>query len=138
MQAAQRASKSVSGAVPAKGIGGAGWNLSKRLADGHVALFGEADCVSPRAQTSLCERGDVEPRQVDGEDASPIRQVAGVDATMVGFSAPSAEGEPQTQAGPIRASLLEWSEQCVTISAREPAAFVLDLDEHAIGGRTDA
>jgi hypothetical protein len=57
---------------------------------------------------------------------------------MVGFSAPSAEGEPQTQAGSIRAALLEGSEQCLTVSAREPAAFVLNLDEHAIGARTDA
>jgi hypothetical protein len=80
----------------------------------------------------------VEPRQIDGKDASPIGQVACVNATIVRFSAPSAEGEPKTQAGSVRASLLEWSEQCLTISAREPAAFVLDLDEHAIGARPDA
>src|SRR5581483_1445365 len=88
-----------------------------------------------RGRTNLGERGDLEPRQVDGKDAPPVRQVAREDATVVGFRAPSTEGEPQTQPGPIRASLLEGPEQRLTISAREPAAFVLDLDAHAIGAR---
>ena len=86
----------------------------------------------------LRERGNVAPRQVDGKDASRIRQIACVDATIVCFSAPSAEREPKTQAGSIRASLIERSEQWLTGSARKPATFILDLDEHTIGARTDA
>ena len=90
------------------------------------------------AEAKLCECGNQEPGQVNSKDATPIQQVACIDATIVRFSAPSAEGEPETQAGSIRAPLLEGSEQCLTVSAREPAAFVLDFNEHAIGARTDA
>jgi hypothetical protein len=36
-----------------------------------------------------------EPRQVDGEHASPLRQVARRDPAMVGFDGPLAEGEAQ-------------------------------------------
>jgi len=38
------------------------------------------------------------------------RHVARIDPAIVGFSAPSAEGEAKTQAGSIRASLLERPE----------------------------
>ncbi len=53
-----------------------------------------------------------------------------MDPAAVRFDAPSAERE--TQAGSIRASLLELAEQIVGTPAGE-AAFVLDLDEHALG-----
>ena len=53
------------------------------------------------------------PRQVDREDASLIRQVARIDPAIVRFDAPSAEGEAKTQAGSIGASLLERAEQFV-------------------------
>ena len=78
------------------------------------------------------------PRQVDGEDAAPFRQVARVDPAMVRFDAPSAEGEAQAEPGAVGAALLERAEQCRRRSPREPAAFVLDLDEHALGAGADA
>ncbi len=57
---------------------------------------------------------------------------------MVRFDAPSAEGEAKAQAGSIGAALLERAEQFVHVPARETAAFVLDLDEHALGAGADA
>ena len=81
--------------------------------------------------------GNWEPRQVDGEDASPVRQVARIDPAMVRFDTPPAEGEAKAQAGSIGAALLERAEQFVDVPARETAAFVLDLDEHALGAGAD-
>ena len=81
--------------------------------------------------------GNWEPRQVDGEDASPIRQVARIDPAIVRFDAPSAEGEAKAQAGAIGAALLERAEQLVDVPTGETAAFVLDLDEHALGAGAD-
>ena len=52
-------------------------------------------------------------RQVDGEDASLVGQVARVDPAVVRLDAPSAEGEAEAQAGSIGASLLERAEQLV-------------------------
>ncbi len=68
------------------------------------------------------------PRKVDGEDASFVRQVAGRNPAVVRLSGPSAERQPETQAGSIGASLLERPEQVARIPGRETAAFVLDLD----------
>ena len=65
-------------------------------------------CVSTLTGARLRERGNREPRQVDDKDASVTRHVARIDPAIVGFSAPSAEGEAKTQA--IRASLLERPE----------------------------
>jgi hypothetical protein len=60
-----------------------------------------------------------------------------MDPAMVCFSAPSAEGEAETQAGSIRASLFERTEQFVTVCTRETTTLVLDLDENALGAQTD-
>ncbi len=84
-----------------------------------------------------CHGGNWEPRQVDGEDASPIRQVARIDPAIVRFDAPSAEGEAEAKAGSIGAALLERAEQFVDVPTRQTAAFVLDLDQHALGAGAD-
>src|SRR5688572_9098682 len=73
------------------------------------------------------------PWQIDGENASPSGKVPRVDPAMVGFDAPSAEREAQAQTGSIRASLLERAEEVVGIRAGQATAFVLDLDEDALG-----
>ena len=62
-----------------------------------------------------------------------LGQVARIDPATVRFDAPSAEGEAKSQAGSIGASLLERAEQFVEVFTRKTAAFVLDLDEHALG-----
>jgi hypothetical protein len=60
-----------------------------------------------------------------------------VDPAVVGFSAPSAEGEAKAQSGSIRASLLEWPEQRVAASIGKTTAFILDLNQHALGAGVD-
>ncbi len=94
---------------------------------------------SSRGASRLHHRdgGNREPRQVDAKDASHIREVARINPAMVRFNPPSAEGEAKTQAGSIGAPLLEWAEQLVDVPTRETATFVLDLDEHALGGGAD-
>ena len=64
-------------------------------------------------------------------------QVARRDPAIVRLDAPSAEGEAKAQAGSIGAALLERAEQIVDVPAGETAAFVLDLDEHALGAGAD-
>jgi hypothetical protein len=54
--------------------------------------------------------GDGQPRQVDGEDAAPVREVAGINQSLIRFDAPSAEGEAQAHAGAISAALFERAE----------------------------
>jgi hypothetical protein len=54
------------------------------------------------------------------------------------FYGPSAEREAEAHAGSIGSALLERTEQFVDILAREPAALVLDLDEHAFRAGPDA
>ena len=66
-----------------------------------------------------------------------LGQVARIDPAVVRFDAPSAEGEAKAQAGSIGASLLERAEQLVDVPPRETAAFVLDLDQHALGAGAD-
>ena len=99
--------------------------------------FASEACPVAASRLNGRDGGNWQPRQVDGEDASPSRQVARIDPAVVRFSAPSAEGETKTQAGSIGAALLERAEQLVDVPARETAAFVLDLDEHALGAGAD-
>ena len=56
---------------------------------------------------------------------------------MVRLDGPSAEGQAETQAGSIGAALLERTEQVLDVPPRKAAAFVLDLDEHALGAGAD-
>jgi hypothetical protein len=63
--------------------------------------------------------------------------VARVNPATVRFDARSAEGEAKSQAGSIGAALLERAEQLVQVFTRNTAAFVLDLDEHALGVAAD-
>ena len=83
------------------------------------------------------EGGYWEPRQVDRENASPVRQIARVDPAAIGFSAPSAESETKANAGAIGAALLERTKELVDIATWETAALILDLDEHAICAGSD-
>jgi hypothetical protein len=78
------------------------------------------------------EDGHGAPREVDGKDASFVKEVARRDPAMVRFGGPSAERDPNAQAGAIGASLLVRAEQVVDVSG-ETAAFVLDLDGDALG-----
>ena len=75
----------------------------------HIAIAGALDgrAVETLAAVSVREREHVKPRQVDDKDAAVIGQVARIDPAIVGFGAPTAEGEAQTEPGSIRASLLE-------------------------------
>jgi hypothetical protein len=57
---------------------------------------------------------------------------------MVRFDRPSAKGEAKTQAGSIGTSLLERTEQFGGISTLQTAAFVLNLDQHALGAGAHA
>src|SRR5437868_9931641 len=75
--------------------------------------------------------------KVDREDAPFSRQVAGIDPAVVRFDGPPAEGEPEPHPGAIGAALLERVEQVVGVSPRKPAAFILDLEEHAIVAGAD-
>jgi hypothetical protein len=61
------------------------------------------------SRMGLCRYGlrHRQPRQVNGEDASVARYITGVQPATVGFGTPSAEREPNTQATPIGAALLE-------------------------------
>ena len=79
-----------------------------------------------------------DPRQVDAEDASPVRKVAGIDPAIVRFDAHAAEGEAKAHAGSIGPPLLERAKQLVDIPTRETTALVLDLDEHAFGAGANA
>src|SRR4030095_16729700 len=83
-------------------------------------------------------RRKLDPRQVDGEDASATGQVARMDPATVRFDARSAEAEAKPQASSIGASLLERAEQFVEVFIRKTAAFVLDLNQHALGAGADA
>lgn len=92
-------------------------------------------------------RGNVEPkrarqrgpRKVHGKDAPPLREIARVEPATVGFGAPSAEPEPDAQAGPVGALLRERGGQLLRIpGSRKAATFVLDVDDHAIGAGTSA
>ena len=87
---------------------------------------------------SYRECGNRQARQVDGEDTPAARQVARVDPAVVGFSAPSAEGETQTHPGSVGAALLERSKDLVDIATRQSAALVRDFDQDALGGCANA
>ena len=63
-------------------------------------------------------------REVDGKHAPCVRQVARIELTTVGFGPPSAEPEPNAQAGSIGASLLERAEQFVDVpTGKAPASY---------------
>src|SRR6267143_6022863 len=56
----------------------------------------------------------------------------------VGFGAPSAEHEPDVQAGPVGALLCERGGQLLRIpGSRKASTFVLYVDDHAIGASTN-
>ena len=76
--------------------------------------------------------GNWHPRQVDGEHASPARQIARIDPAIVRPSAPSAEGETKTHVGSIGAALLEWAAEIAGARARQATTRILDFDEDAI------
>jgi hypothetical protein len=82
--------------------------------------------------------GHWEAWQVDGKDASLVRQVARIESAVIRFDSPSAEGEAKTQAGSIGASLLERPEQFGHVPLRKTAAFVLNLEQHSLGAGADA
>ena len=83
------------------------------------------------------DRENWEPGQIDREYASPIREIARIDPTIVHLCAPSAEGETKTHAGSIGAALFERAKQVVDVPTRQTAALVLNLDEHALGAGAD-
>jgi hypothetical protein len=76
--------------------------------------------------------------KVDGKDASCTRHVASIDSAVIGFDAPSAEREADTETGSIGAALLERAEQFVDVLVWESATFIVDLDEHAFGVAADS
>jgi hypothetical protein len=81
---------------------------------------------------------DCRARQIHNEYAALAGQVARIKPPVVRFRAPSAEREAKTHAGPIGASLLEGTKQLLQIpAARKAAAFVMDLDQDAIGASTN-
>jgi hypothetical protein len=55
-----------------------------------------------------------------------------MDLTVIGVSAPSAEGEAKPKSGSVGAALLERTEQLLNLARREATAFVLDLNEDAL------
>ena len=68
----------------------------------------------------------------------PLSGKMRIDPAMVCFDSPSAEGEPKTQAGALDASLLERTEKLSDVAPLQTAAFVLNLNQHALGTSTDA
>src|SRR6185503_21194127 len=62
-------------------------------------------------------------------------QVTHAEHAAVRFDAPLADGEPETQPGPIGASLREGAKELLELARRKAAAFVLDFHQDAIGGR---
>ena len=67
-----------------------------------------------------------------------VGQVARVDPTTVGFGAPAADRQAETDPGSVCATLLEWLEQVVDVAVGQPATFVLDFNQHTVGGRAPA
>src|SRR5688572_4178513 len=76
-------------------------------------------------------------RQIDRKHTTLTGQVAGIDATVVGFRSPSTERQSDTQARAIRASLFKWSEQILeVVTARQAATFVVNFDQHTLSAGT--
>ena len=65
-------------------------------------------------------------------------KVARRDPPVVRADRPSTEGETETEARPIGASLLERAEQFVALSIREAAAFILHFEQHPVVAGVDA
>src|SRR5213593_1873345 len=99
------------------------------------------DATPARQTSSLSARAGRSwgPRKVHGKHASPLREVARVEPAAVCFGAPSAEREPDAQAGPVGALLRERGGQFLPIHGSWKAAtFVLYVDDHAIGAASNA
>jgi hypothetical protein len=65
-------------------------------------------------------------------------EIARQDPAAVHLGAPPAERESETEARPILIPSFEGLKQLLGVPVGETAAFVLDLDEHAIGAGRDA
>jgi hypothetical protein len=76
------------------------------------------DLVRVVASTDHVDR-NVNPRQVDGEDAAAAREIAGINPTIIRLSAPSAEGKTKSQPSSVRALLLERPKQFREIPDQE-------------------
>jgi hypothetical protein len=114
-------------------------NLEAAQRPYRLRYLADEDQVSDVLLHPLNDRdgGNWEPGHVDREDASPIREIARIDPTIIRFSAASAVGETKTHVGSIGAALLERPKELVDIPTRQTAALVLDLDEHALGARAN-
>ena len=66
------------------------------------------------------------PWQVDGEDASAAREVAGINPALIRLGAPPAESKTKPQANSVRTVLLEGAKELAEIPAQETAASVFD------------
>jgi hypothetical protein len=73
------------------------------------------------------------PGQIDGKDASNAGPIAHRKGPAVGFDAAAADGQSQTEAGAIPATLLKWPKQLFGLTWGEAAALIFDLDEDAAG-----
>ena len=85
------------------------------------------------SDTGSADRASRRPEQIDGEHAAPAGEIADVKLAAVRFDAATADGQPQTETRSLGAQLLEGTEELFRLSFREPAAFVLDTDQDAIG-----
>src|ERR1700728_427782 len=70
--------------------------------------------------------------QVQTEDATFSGYVADMDLTTTRLGGLEANGQSEPHAAPVRASLLEGSEELLGFPGREAAAFVLDVEHHAV------
>lgn len=91
-----------------------------------------------RSGIADCHVGDREARQVHCEDASGPRQIPGIDSPAVGLDRRAAEGEPEAQTAAVCTSLLERTEQFARVTPRQPAAFILNIEQYALRARTGA
>src|SRR4029078_9481892 len=76
-------------------------------------------------------------REIDGENAPPVREIARINPATVCFNTPSAAGKNKTDARSIGAALLERPKELVSTPTWEAAALVLDLDDHTFGAGPD-
>ena len=79
--------------------------------------------------------GNLQSRQVNGEDASVLGEIPDMDLAIVRFGPPAAEHETQTQAALVGAVLPERLEQTVGVPTGKAATFILDFDQHPLSTR---
>jgi hypothetical protein len=79
-----------------------------------------------------------QPRKSDRKHAPVSRQIARGDVTVVEFGAPPAHRQTKPQPSPVCASLYERLEQNVRRTIGKAATFVLDFDQHEVGGGSAA